>query len=121
MTCLKMYFGISTGRCGTKKFCRVDVHFFLFLTNLKHKKCDEAVACSTRMLRHVPDHFKTQEICDKAVEKIHRGCNTSLITLRHKRCVEKQLKKCHGWWKLSMISIRRRRCVLGRLRNPHAP
>ena len=64
----------------------------------------KAVEKDPPMLRHVPDHFKTKDMCDKAVEKLPRDCNTSLITLRPNRCVKKLLKKCHECWKLSSIS-----------------
>ena len=30
--------------------------------------CDEAVACNPRMLWCIPDQYKTQKMCDKAVE-----------------------------------------------------
>ena len=48
--CLKMYFGISSGRYATRKFCRVGGHFFLFLAVLKQGICDETVARSPNML-----------------------------------------------------------------------
>ena len=47
---------------------------------------DQLVACNPRMLRHVSEHLKTQEMC-QTIEKIHTCCVISLITLRRRRCV----------------------------------
>ena len=38
--------------------------------------CDKAVAVDSKMLKFVPDHFKTQEMCEKRVTKIVVFSNT---------------------------------------------
>ena len=69
---------------------------------------------------HCVDHFKTQEMCEKVIEKDspalhyvpdclttpgmfekqlkngHGGCAMSLTTLKHKKCVKEWLKWVHG-------------------------
>ena len=44
-------------------------------------------------LGHVPDHPKTQEMCEKLLMKTHGSCMLSLIILKQKKCVPRPLKK----------------------------
>ena len=55
--------------------------------------CNEAIKKEPWMLEDVPDHFKTQKMCEKAVEKSHTPWGMSLITLRCRKCVMMLLKK----------------------------
>ena len=48
--------------------------------------CNEAVQMDPWALRYVPDHFVTQEMCNEAVEK----------SLRPKRCTIEQWKIVFG-------------------------
>ena len=60
---------------------------------ITQEMCGKAVEDGPWHLKHAPDHFKTPEMCEKAVEKTHGGCAVFQIVLRLKRCVKKPLKK----------------------------
>ena len=55
--------------------------------------CEKAVEDGPWHLKHVPDHFKTQGVYEKAVKKAHGSCSMFLTVLRPKGCVKKLLKK----------------------------
>ena len=41
----------------------------LTVQKVKKKMCDETVEKDSKMLKFVPDYFKTQKKCEKAVKK----------------------------------------------------
>ena len=44
------------------------MYFFIFLTDVKFKKCVAVLLMMILFsLRYVPDQYRTQQICDKAV------------------------------------------------------
>ena len=54
--------------------------------------CEKAVEEDPYQLDDFPDHLKTQEMCEKAVENESETLEMSLITSRPKRCVKELLK-----------------------------
>ena len=64
---------------------------FVHLKYSKKKLCKHSIKKLPYLLRYVPDQYKTQQICDKAVlEKVeHRSL--FLTTTKIKTCVIKQL------------------------------
>ena len=55
------------------------------------------------MTSRTPDHFKTQNMCNKAVEEDLFHWRMSQIILKHKARAAKQLEENHFYWKLSLI------------------
>ena len=92
----KMYFGVLSGRCATKKFCRAGA-YFLFLTILKHR-------------RRVMKQWHATQTC----------WGISLTALKHKKCVLRQSRKIHCSCSMCLISIRYRKCVLRQSRKAYA-
>ena len=53
---------MSSEICATKKCCRLGTHFFI-PDHLKTQEiCDKVVTRNPRMLDYIPDKFKTQEM-----------------------------------------------------------
>ena len=76
--------------------------FFLLPDRFKtHEMCDEAVACSPRMLRHVPGYFKTQEMCDKATGKNPHGLQDVPDHFKAQEMCEKAVEKAS--WVLKIV------------------
>ena len=55
--------------------------------------CNMAVRMEPLLLKYVADHLKTQEMC---LKKGYEGFIMLLITLRPKGCVKKQLSSTHS-------------------------
>ena len=83
--------------------------------------CIKAVEEDPRMLRHVPDHFKTQEICNNAVEKNPQALQDVPFHFKAQEMGEKAVEKTSWVLEIAPDSVRHRRCVLRRLRKAHAP
>ena len=47
-------------------------------------------------LRFIPDHLKTQEMCDEVVSNNPAVFFLSLTILKQKKCVSRLLKRIHG-------------------------
>ena len=72
--------------------------------------CEKAVEKFPYQLENVPDHFKTQSMCEKAIEK----ASWLLIyvpDLRPKQYVKRPLKKTQISWKMSQIILKHNQCV----------
>ena len=54
--------------------------------------CKNAIEQASCVLEYVPDHLKTQEICEKAVKDKPETLNLFQITSRLKGCVKRPLK-----------------------------
>ena len=55
------------------------------------KLCKHAVKKLLYLLRYVPDQYKTQQMCDKAITENGGTLKSVLTTARIKKCVIKQL------------------------------
>ena len=82
----------------------------MFLTTLKHKKCvKRRLKKRHRLKKYVPDHFKTQKMCENVVKKnpnplayipnyfkIQEMCNKTVdIGLW-------QLRNIYGWFQIGL-------------------
>ena len=55
--------------CGIKQLINVILYLVLFLINIKLKKiCDIVVSLYPFLIVHYPDKYKTQKMCDEAVD-----------------------------------------------------
>ena len=60
--------------------------------------CDKAVAVDSKMLKFVPDHFKTQEMCEKRIAKIvvfSNTCSWSVWNSLFKKLFQNTLQCCN--------------------------
>ena len=49
--------------------------------------CDEVIIENGRMLGFIPDYYKNQKTCDKAVDNYSLALNLSPIAIRLNKCV----------------------------------
>ena len=55
--------------CGIKQLINVILYLVLFLINIKLRKiCDIVVSLYPFLIVHYPDKYKTQKMCDEAVD-----------------------------------------------------
>ena len=73
--------------------------------------CEKAVKDELDNLEFVPDCFKTKTMCERAVEKFPGALENVPITSLPKKCVKGSLKGRHFCLYMSLTVLRRRGCL----------
>ena len=71
--------------------CAVLLYILKYIPGTQ-EEFNEEVRREPILLMYIPDHFKTQEMCEEAVKKSHGCCTMFLLALGRRRCMKKLSK-----------------------------
>ena len=72
-----------------------------------------------RFLKPIPDDLKTQEMCNKAIEKVPWLFHYVPVCLRTEKMCERLLKNVYTLRDLSLTILRHKKCVKKLLKRTH--
>ena len=111
---------MSAIRWIKEAYDRFTIQFYLIPDCFKTQRmCIKAVEKCSWGLYYIPSHFKTQRCVNGPMKINQKPWNLSQIILRQRRCVKKLLKKVYGGCPMSHVILRPKGCVKGLLLGTH--